>query len=115
MKRKMLRFGHGFRLALENKRSQAAEMVLAPGETEGGPDNNHRGSDQWLFVVAGQGVAIVNRRRYALRPGCLILIERGDRHEIRATGDAPLRTLNVYVPKAYADDDTPLPAGRPAS
>lgn len=115
MKRKLLRLGHGFRPALENKRSQAAEMVLAPGETEGDPQNNHRGSDQWLFVVAGEGVAIINRRKYILRSGSLILIERGDRHKIRATGNAPLRTLNFYVPPAYADEDTPLPAGRPSA
>lgn len=88
-------------------------MVLSPGETEGGPDNTHRGADQWLFVVDGQGTAIVNRRKYVLRPGTLVLIERGDRHEIRASGSSPLKTLNVYVPPAYRDEDTELPAGRP--
>ena len=36
MKRKQLRFGEGFRVALGNRRSQAAEMVIAPGESEGG-------------------------------------------------------------------------------
>lgn len=35
MKRKNLRFGKGFRVALGNRRSQAAEMVLAPGKAEG--------------------------------------------------------------------------------
>ena len=32
MKRKALRFGKGFRVALGNRRSQAAEMVIEPGE-----------------------------------------------------------------------------------
>lgn len=114
MHRKLLRFGKGFRLAGGNKRSQAAEMVLAPGDTEGGPDNSHRGSDQWLYVVEGTGAAIVNGHRYALRSGTLILIERGDTHEIRATGTSPLKTLNVYVPPAYRDEETELPAGKPA-
>ena len=31
MKRKQLRFGLGFRVALGNRRSQAAEMVVKPG------------------------------------------------------------------------------------
>lgn len=113
MQRKFLRFGHGFRLAIGNARSQAAEMVLKPGETEGGPDNTHRGSDQWLFVVDGTGSAIINGHRYPLRPGALLLIERGDAHEIRATGKTPLKTLNVYVPPAYRDEETELPAGEP--
>lgn len=114
MKRKTLRFGKGFRLALRNKHAQAAEMVLAPGDKEGSTENYHRGSDQWLFVVNGEGIAIVNRRKYRLRAGVLMVIERGDTHEIRATGSTPLRTLNLYVPPAYRDEDTPLPAGKPS-
>ena len=113
MRCELLRFSKGFRLACENERSQAAEMVLPPGEIEGGSENAHRGSDQWLFVVDGVGVAIVNDRRQELKPGVLLLIEKGETHEIRATGSSPLKTLNVYVPPAYQDEDTPRPAGKP--
>jgi mannose-6-phosphate isomerase-like protein (cupin superfamily) len=112
MKRKHLRFGKGFRVSTGNRRSQAAEMVLAPGDSEGGPDNRHRGADQWLYVVSGSGTAIVNGKRYPLRPGSLMLIERGDRHEIRGSGPRPLRTLNFYVPPAYTSGGEPLPRGR---
>jgi mannose-6-phosphate isomerase-like protein (cupin superfamily) len=112
MKHKTLRFGEGFRVIFGNRQGQAAEMTLGPGDSEGGPDNRHRGSDQWLFVVAGKGIAVVNRRRYSLRPGALVLIEHGDKHEIRNTGDEPLRTLNVYIPPAYTADGEPLPRGR---
>jgi len=58
VKRKHLRFGRGFRVAFGNKRGQAAEMVIAPGKAEGDRDNRHRGTDQWLFVLSGTGVAI---------------------------------------------------------
>jgi mannose-6-phosphate isomerase-like protein (cupin superfamily) len=112
MKRKQLLFGEGFRVAVGNRQSQAAEMVLAPGDVEGGPDNRHKGSDQWLYVVAGTGAATVNGKRYPLRAGRLILIEHGDTHEIRNTGRGPLRTLNVYVPPAYTKSGDPLPRGR---
>jgi mannose-6-phosphate isomerase-like protein (cupin superfamily) len=107
-----LQFGHGFRVMLGNERSQAAQMTLDPGENEGGSDNRHRGADQWLFVVAGSGVAIVEGERIELRRGTLVLIERGQTHEIRNTGDGPLQTLNVYVPPAYAAGGEELPAGR---
>ena len=113
MRHKHLQFGQGFRVVVGNDRSQAAQMTLEPGATEGGPDNRHRGADQWLFVVSGTGEAVVNRRRYALKAGTLLLIERGDRHEIRNTGRTPLRTVNFYVPPAYTSEGDELPRGKP--
>ena len=112
MKKKLLRFGRGFRVALGNRRSQAAEMVLAPGKSEGDSDNRHRGADQWLYVESGRGVAIVNKRRHALKPGVLLLIERGDEHQILNSGRALLRTLNFYVPPAYDAGGDELPRGK---
>ena len=44
--------------------------------------------------------------------GTLVLIGRGETHEIRNTGDAPLKTLNIYVPPAYTDEGDELPAGK---
>jgi mannose-6-phosphate isomerase-like protein (cupin superfamily) len=111
MKRTHVRFGEGFRVATGNRRSQAATMTLAPGDSEGGPDNRHRAADQWLFVESGTGLAIVNGRRSKLRTGSLVLIERGNRHEIRNTGRTPLRTLNIYVPPAYTKSGDELPRG----
>ena len=113
MKRTSLRFGKGFHVKLATKLAQAATMTLAPGDAEGGPDNRHRGADQWLFVVAGSGIARVTGKRYPLRPGTLMVIEHGDIHEIRATGRRPLQTLNVYVPPAYTADGDELPRGKP--
>jgi len=107
-----LRFGKGFRVTVGNKRAQAAEMVIAAGECEGGPDNRHRGADQWLFVVAGRGLAVVNGKRHILRAGSLVLIEKGATHEIRNTGRTLLKTLNLYVPPAYRSDGEELPRGR---
>lgn len=113
MKHKHLRFGKGFRVAISNERAQAAEMVIPPGEAEGDADNRHRGADQWLFVVAGAGSALVNGRRYKLSPGTLMLIEHGDRHKIENTGDELLRTLNLYTPPAYTEDGDELPPAKP--
>jgi mannose-6-phosphate isomerase-like protein (cupin superfamily) len=112
MQAKQLQFGHGFRVVAGSKRSQAAQMTLGPGETEGGPDNRHRGADQWLFVVSGAGEAVVNGKRVDLGKHSLLLIERGQTHEIRNIGRTPLRTLNFYVPPAYSRDGEELPAGR---
>jgi mannose-6-phosphate isomerase-like protein (cupin superfamily) len=114
MRAKDLGFGDGFRVAFGNRRSQAAEMVIGPGDAEGGPDNRHCGSDQWLYVLSGSGTATINgRRHHLLRRGSLLLIERGETHEICNTGRRPLRTLNFYVPPAYTVKGDSLPRGRP--
>lgn len=112
MKRKQLRFGKGFRVAINNGRAQAAEMVIAAAGSEGDPQNRHRGADQWLYVVSGTGSALVNGRRYSLKRGTLMLIEHGDRHQIRNSGRTLLRTLNFYVPPAYTKDGDELPPGK---
>jgi mannose-6-phosphate isomerase-like protein (cupin superfamily) len=112
MKRKTLGFESGFRVVLGNHDSQAAEMVLPPGEAEGGSGNRHRGADQWLYVVSGTGTATVNGKRYHLERGSLMLIERGDLHKICNTGKDMLRTLNFYVPPAYARGGEELPRGQ---
>jgi mannose-6-phosphate isomerase-like protein (cupin superfamily) len=112
MPRKQLRFGKGFTIALRNARAQAATMVIAPADAEGGPDNRHRGSDQWVYVLSGTGKATLGRRQQALKPGTLLLIERGITHEVRNTGRTPLKTLNLYVPPAYTASGDPLPRGK---
>lgn len=101
----------GFRVASRLRDVQAAQMVLSPGSSTGGPDNCHVGADQWLYVVSGSGVAVVDGAHHALRSGSLLVIERGETHEIRCEGDQPLRTVNFYSPAAYAENGDPLPAG----
>lgn len=112
MKLRRLKFKKGFRVMRGNARSQAAEMVIPPGDSEGDPGNRHKGADQWLFVVDGRGEARLKTRRLKLAPGSLLLIERGERHEIRNTGRTLLRTLNFYVPPAYTKRGDELPRGK---
>ena len=75
--------------------------------------NRHRGADQWLYVVSGRGVAKTGRQSLRLRAGTLVLIEHGDRHEIRNTGRTSLKTLNLYVPPAYTPSGEELRRAKP--
>jgi len=94
---------------LDTTRSaQSAVMVLQPGESTGDPQNEHPQSEQWLFVVSGTGKALVNRRRVAIREKSLLLIEKGEIHQVRNTGRHPLVTLNFYAPPAYTRDGEPM-------
>ena len=113
MKSTKLRFRKGFAVVSGNKRSEAATMVIPVGGKEGGPDNNHAGADQWLFVVSGKGIATIGRKKISLRTSALLLIERGENHEIRNAGETELVTLNFYVPPAYTKNGDELPAAKP--
>jgi len=117
MRSKHLTFDEGFRVAFDVRLVQAAEMVIAPGDSEGSPQNRHRGADQWLFVVDGSGVAKVTdasgaRRQIDLRPGTLLVIEHGERHEVDNTGSELLKTLNFYYPPAFDADGDPMGPGK---
>jgi mannose-6-phosphate isomerase-like protein (cupin superfamily) len=82
--------------------AEAAMMTLKPGQsTSDQPENEHPRCEQWLFVVAGAGRAVVGKRRVALKANSLLLIEKGEAHQITNTGKSPLVTLNFYAPPAY--------------
>jgi mannose-6-phosphate isomerase-like protein (cupin superfamily) len=112
MTKKTLRFGRGFKVIMGNRRVQAAQMVISPGDSEGGPKNRHRGADQWLFVVGGAGTARVDGRTFALKRYSLLLIEHGERHQIKNTGRVDLTTINFYSPPGYTKRGDELRAGK---
>jgi len=112
MKHEHLKFEEDFRVVFQLRELQAAEMTLARDDHEGGADNRHRGADQWLYVVSGEGLAIIEGVEEKLKAGSLLVVEKGEKHEIRNTGSAPLKTLNFYSPPAYGRNEDPLPAGR---
>ncbi len=101
MKKINTAMGKGFSVKHSVKSSQVATMVLSDGESTGGPDNKHKNSDQWLYVVSGKGEAIINGENVNINKGDLILIEAGDTHEIKAGSGQELETLNFYSPPAY--------------
>ena len=101
MQCKTLDFAEGVRVAFGNARAQGAVMTIAPGGQEGDAQNRHSDADQWLYVVEGSGTAVVEGKPHALRPGVLLLVEKGERHEVRNDGEQPLKTFSVYVPPEY--------------
>jgi mannose-6-phosphate isomerase-like protein (cupin superfamily) len=99
----------GFEVLHSTATSQAAVMTLAPGEASGeSNDNEHAWAEQWLYVISGSGEARFGKKHVKLTVGALLLIERGEPHQIRNTGKTPLVTLDIYVPPAYDADGEPL-------
>lgn len=101
MKKEKLVLNKGFNVVLTNDSAQCAEMVLDANESTGGPDNKHEHSDQWMYVLDGNGKAIIEGKELNIQRGDLILIESGETHEIKNTREKPLSTINFYVPPEY--------------
>lgn len=91
----------GFRVLKSTNRSQVAAMTLTPGNSTGGPTNQHPNSDQWVYVLAGTGKAIINQKEIKLETGELLLIEAKENHEIISDGSEPLQTFSIYTPTVY--------------
>jgi mannose-6-phosphate isomerase-like protein (cupin superfamily) len=90
---------------------QAAIMTLKPGGASSEqPDNEHANSEQWLFVLSGTGKASIRKlrgrsRQVRLAAGTLLLIEKGELHQIKNTGKRAFRSINFYAPPAYDAED----------
>lgn len=83
-------------------------MTLRPGDSSSESSGNEHGwAEQWLYVVAGSGIARVSGRSVRLREGSLLLIRKRERHVIENTGRTHLVTINVYAPPAYGPDGEP--------
>lgn len=91
---------------------QAAIMDLAPGQSTGETSNEHPRSEQWLLVLSGSGRAVVKRRSFALRRHALLLIAKGEIHQIINRGRKPLRLLNFYAPPAYSTEGDVKPSAK---
>ncbi|MDX1583390.1 MAG: cupin domain-containing protein [Thermoanaerobaculia bacterium] len=91
----------GFDVLESTERGQIATMVLPPGESTGGPENRHEDGDQWMYVLSGGGRVIVEENEIEVRENDLLLIERGERHEVHCEGDEPFVTMNFYAPPEY--------------
>src|SRR5438045_3993321 len=101
----------GFKVLFDTRSAQAAVMVLKPGEsTEDKPMNEHPRSEQWLYVVSGTAKAIIGKRRFGLRERSLLLIEKGEIHQITNTGRGLMVSLNLYAPPAYSKEGEVLPS-----
>ncbi len=62
--------------------------------------------------MGGEGKVIVEGESVKLSEGTLVLILRGERHEIRNMGKEPLKTLSVYVYPAHKGEGNELPPGK---
>jgi mannose-6-phosphate isomerase-like protein (cupin superfamily) len=93
-----------FKVLTSSRSAQVAMMTLRPGQSSSERvENEHPKAEQWLFVVRGSGRAIVGKNRVMLKANSLLLIEKGEPHQVTNTGRSAMVTLNFYCPPAYDD------------
>jgi mannose-6-phosphate isomerase-like protein (cupin superfamily) len=82
--------------------SQLVVMTLQPGEEIG--LERHGDGDQFIRVESGQGEAIMDGERHALRDGVAVVIPAGAEHNvINTSATEPLRLYTVYSPPQHPD------------
>jgi oxalate decarboxylase/phosphoglucose isomerase-like protein (cupin superfamily) len=79
----------------------AVSLYFDPGQ--GHARHNHPGSEQLIFVIAGEGEMMIEDEagrpvKTAIGAGSLVTIPRGAFHSTFNTGWEPLRILAVYAP-----------------
>ena len=63
-----------------------------------GPPHAHAEKDQVFYIVSGEGKVIVADEVYAVKPGCLVYVPTGSRHQSITTSKEPLGYIlyNVF-------------------
>lgn len=96
-----------FAVLAKTRTLEAATMTLRKGEaSDDAMRNEHPRSEKWLYVVSGTARATVRprgkkARTVRLSPGSLLVIQKGEAHQVRNLGARPLQTINFYGPPAY--------------
>ncbi len=82
------------------EKSQLVIMSLRPGEDIG--EEVHGDGDQMLYAVKGEGVAVIDGVEQKLESGAMFCVPKGTRHNVKNTGDEPMKLFTVYAPPQHA-------------
>ena len=81
--------------------SQLVLMSIPVGEEIG--EETHRGTDQILVLIEGEGEAILNGKASKFEKRDIVFVPAGTRHNFKNTGDEDLKLYTVYAPPAHAE------------
>ena len=80
---------------------QLVLMTLQPGEEIGA--EVHEDRDQFFRFEEGNGEVDIDDNTYRVEDGSGVVVPAGARHNVRNTGDAPLRLYTLYGPPEHVD------------
>ena len=80
---------------------QLVLMALRPGEEIG--EEVHGDGDQFFRVEKGKGEVWIDGTRTKIESDVAIVVPAGARHNIKNTGDKPLKLYTLYAPPQHVD------------
>jgi mannose-6-phosphate isomerase-like protein (cupin superfamily) len=83
------------------KHLQLVLMALKPGEDIG--TETHATHDQFFRVEMGKGEVVIDGVTRHVKDGDCIIVPAGAVHNLRNTGDTPLRLYTLYGPPNHID------------
>jgi mannose-6-phosphate isomerase-like protein (cupin superfamily) len=83
------------------KQLQLVLMALRPGEEIG--EEVHSDRDQFFRIEEGHGEVWINGKASEIKSDMAILVPAGARHNIKNTGDQPLKLYTLYAPPEHLD------------
>jgi mannose-6-phosphate isomerase-like protein (cupin superfamily) len=92
----------------EEGRATAYRVTIGPHQTT--RVSVHRVAEEFYFVIAGRGTAILDGVEHALKAGDFLRLPPGTSHGFR-TDDDPLDMLNTHTPGCRPDRDVHFPDG----
>jgi mannose-6-phosphate isomerase-like protein (cupin superfamily) len=90
--RHVLYTGHNLQLVL---------MTLQPGEEIG--SEVHEDRDQFFRIEEGTGVVDIDGAANEVEDDFAVIVPAGARHNVRNSGDKPLRLYTIYAPPEHKD------------
>lgn len=93
-----------FKVVTNTAHTQVAMMNLKKGEVSGDYGTDHPHADQILIVLSGEAKAKVDGKSHQLNIGDTLLIEAGEKHQIRGESEELFQCVNFYSPIAYPDE-----------
>jgi mannose-6-phosphate isomerase-like protein (cupin superfamily) len=78
---------------------QLVTMSLQPAENIG--EEVHRAVDQCFFLVDGKGESVIAGKATPFNKDDAVCVPAGTRHDIRNTGDKPLKLYTLYAPPQH--------------
>ena len=78
---------------------QLVLMSLEPDEELG--DEIHENTDQFFRIEEGKGTVTIGGRETRVESDVAIIVPAGARHNIRNTGDKPLKFYTLYAPPQH--------------
>ena len=90
--RRVLYTGHNLQLVV---------MSINPGEEIGAEVHDDR--DQFFRIESGEGVVSIDGVDHAVKDDDAIIVPQGARHNVKATGSAPLKLYTIYGPPEHID------------